>query len=488
MIHVLLFILGCSSSEPAPKPAAETRCESLVRADAARPAGVVFVLADTLRRDRIGIHGGPAKTPHLDRFARQGVWFTAAGTPAPWTKPAMASLFTGLSPSAHGVVSHPKLRKEDTVAESDVLAQGHQTLAESLTDAGVETAGFVSNPWLQKKLGFDQGFSVWDESFAANDTPGEVVTKAGLAWLRQRTDSERPFFLYLHYMDVHSPYHPVPEAALEARRARLGKDKRRVGKTQRRKIDEQALGVDGAPLSTRGVKANVALLELVYDQGVEHFDSSLGELLKGLADMPGSERIGVVVTSDHGEALYERGWGDHGNGLYEQEVGIPMAMRLPGLQTQGSIDCAVDHLDLRRTLCDYLGASCASGQGTSMFAAEFADPSRTLLAEGVKGRPDDRSVRDARYKLLYRPGREAPGSKDAGPAYRLFDLDNNPGERVDLLGGKEPPADAPWRAAYDRLHARAQQRDPKPVLPAESVELDAETRARLEALGYLGAD
>jgi arylsulfatase A-like enzyme len=82
-------------------------CGALREPSPPEPVSVVLVVNDTMRRDRMGIHGGRARTPHFDRFARENLWFTDAVAQAPWTKPSIATLFTSLYPTQHGVVTHP---------------------------------------------------------------------------------------------------------------------------------------------------------------------------------------------------------------------------------------------------------------------------------------------------------------------------------------------------------------------------------------------
>jgi len=494
VIHVALLLpalaAGCSreADPPAALDPAVARCEPLALGEPPARRNLVFVLADTLRRDRLGLHGGPARTPRFDAFAADGLVFTAAETQAPWTKPAVATLFTGLTPSAHGVVSHPSQRRHGRPLESDVLGRAHHTLAESLAAAGYQTAAFVSNPWLQRHLGFDQGFETWDESMAGNATSGEMVTAAGLRWLREREDDPRPFFLYLHYMDPHSPYHGVTPEALAERHAVLADDTRPLTPAARRGIRQLARDAQGRPLAAQGVEPSVALMELVYDQGVEHFDRAFGHLLDGLAEQPGWGGTALVATSDHGEALFERGWIEHGKGLHGDEIAVPLAARLPGVVTRGAISCPVGLIDLRRTLCDYLSVECLGvDQGTSLLSQEIAAPERLVVSESVIGRPRNRAVRDARHKLLFEPDGRAPRPPGTprpgdGSPLRFYDLVEDPGETRDLAAGGIPES---LREPFERLRAAAEASAASPRAETGTAELDDATRRRLEALGYL---
>jgi arylsulfatase A-like enzyme len=237
------------------------------------------------------------------------------------------------------------------------------------------------------------------------------------------------------------------------------------------------------------VPPNLELMELVYDQGVERFDAVLGRLLARLDALPEARDAAIVLTSDHGEALFERGWGSHGHGLFEDEVGVPLAMRLPGVESDGPVECPVGLVDLRASLCDYLGVPCpGADQGRSIFAPEAprpGAPTRVVLSEAVIGHPGYRAVREGRYKLIYRPaGRGAEGARADRRGYALFDLVEDPAETRDLLAG-EPTPEA--REIFLRLQQRLDSDIADLAAPApESASLDDATRARLEALGYLG--
>jgi arylsulfatase A-like enzyme len=481
----LVLLAGCSErgvGGPVRHPAA---CPALAVHGEPVPRSTIFVLADTLRRDRLGVHGGPARTPAFDRLAAEGVRFTSVSSQAPWTKPSIATLFTGLYPSQHGVVGHPQLHsKAGAEPSSEVLAPEHVTLAEALSAAGWRTAAFVSNPWLRASFGFAQGFDAWNESFAADDTPGTVVTRAGLAWLREVPNDGRPYFLYLHYMDAHEPYHPIPAARLAERRQAIEADTRPVTQIAMNAIIHRALDEAGKRVAWNGVIPNVALMELVYDQGVEAFDAALGELLTGLEQIPGARDAMVVVTSDHGQALYQRGWAGHGHGFFDDEIGVPLVVRSPGLSADAPVDCPLGLIDLRSTLCDLLAVDCGGpDQGRSLLAREVP-PESFVLSEGVVLRPRHRAARDQRFKLIYEPdGRLPYGALQPHDAFSLYDLAADPQERRDLLAQPEAPEAA---ATFARLrHGLESGIRELGLPPPEQAPLDPATRRRLEALGYV---
>src|SRR5690606_37781494 len=151
----LLAPLACSEdgapSPPAPQTAAPSiGCDAIPGGPGPADGSVVLVLNDTMRRDRMGIQGGAARTPNFDRFAAENLWFVRAVTQAPWTKPSVATLFTSLHPARHGVVTHPSHQKRAgqelgrRLASSDRLPEAAVTLAEAFRAAGFRTAAFVA--------------------------------------------------------------------------------------------------------------------------------------------------------------------------------------------------------------------------------------------------------------------------------------------------------------------------------------------------------
>jgi arylsulfatase A-like enzyme len=483
--------LGCEESgtetETAVEPAiAAPACNTLSLGSVPADASVVLIVNDAMRRDRAGIYGGAARTPHFDALAREGLLFSHALASAPWTKPSIASLFTSLHPSQHGVASDPELRgtkgifRRDDVTRADVLPAELVTLAERLQAAGLRTGALVANPWLRRSFGFDQGFDHYDDSFASWDAPGSEVNRAALAWLDQLDDGER-FFLYLHYLDSHRPYGRLTrkDLAVEAP----------WGDT--RALSEQGEGYfrraialeDGTPVVAAGAEPSVALLERAYDRGVENFDAALGALLDGLARHPAWPRTAVIVTSDHGEALYDRGYGNHGASLYDDEAAVPLVARLPGVVPEsGRVDCLVSLVDLMPSLCAYLGVECGGDlQGWSLFGAP-PSPGRLLVTEGVMTRPSNRAVRGERWKLLYEPDGRRDGRQHASP-WSLYDVEDDPAEQRDRLAGA-PDADA--TRAFSRLgealHGAVAE---MPIPERRTAPVDPALAERLRVLGYV---
>ena len=249
---------------------------------------------------------------------------------------------------------------------------------------------------------------------------------------------------------------------------------------------------DGRPASEAGLRPTAELVREAYLQGVADFDVLLEELLRGLrADEERWGRTAVIVTSDHGESLYERGWGNHGGSLHGDETAIPLAARLPGVEPESRrVECLVGLVDLMPTACDYLGVECPGDvQGWSFLAGPGGPDRRErryLAIEGVMRAARHRAVQNRRFKLHFEPNYR-PGS-DAGPGpYSLFDLAEDREERWDRLaparrGSGSDRAFEALSAALPDAVATLPRRAPK------TREIEPDVLERLEALGYGGVE
>lgn len=144
------LVPGFCACAPVETPLAGDRVCSDLRLDHPpdRP-NVVLIVNDTMRSDAPGIAGGAARTPTFDAFAHEHLWFPEVVAPSVWTKPSVASIFTGLYPSQHGLIAHPqgKQKPKSALLETEVLGEELETIAEQFRGAGYRTAAFITNPW-----------------------------------------------------------------------------------------------------------------------------------------------------------------------------------------------------------------------------------------------------------------------------------------------------------------------------------------------------
>jgi arylsulfatase A-like enzyme len=422
---------------------------------------VILISVDTQRADHLSCYGYERPTsPEIDRFAERAVRFTRAFTPYPWTLLAHMSLFTSLDPSAHGVRS------------DRALAPGIPTLAEHLRDAGYRTAAVLDDVvWLEAKYEFDRGFDVY--------LPIGGTAKEKQARISPLLDDlgDEPFFLFLHFFDVHSDSTALPYDSLdEFQRLFAGEyDGDFSGCSPEGVCASKYL----KELEARGVVlegADLEYLVALYDAGVRTFDRQAGVLFDELEERGLFETSITVVTADHGEAFFEHGVPLH-SGVHDEVVRVPLLVRTPDRRQGAVVDDLVSLIDVAPTLLELCDIEPRGMQGQSfrdLLDGERSAPRRdwVLLDDG-----EDRiqGVRTASWKLMRANGRN----------WRLYDLERDPGEAQNVLArpGDPPPV-------FEEL---------KRILEAEMEKLAAfrrtfaeqasvsrgDDRARLEALGYV---
>ena len=438
-------------SSPAPTLAAN-RISSLP--SSSRPPDLFIYLIDALRADRLGAYGGRrGLTPRIDAFAAAALLCERAVAQAPWTRPAVATVFTGLGPLRHGVTTL-----------DDRLPDAAVTLAERLRAAGYRTAAFSTNAHLGEATGFAQGFDLFAE--LPRETTAEEVGRRALAWLDAQTPGA-PVFVYLHALEPHAPY--TPPADLRARfapgvRPRAGT---RAGV-------EAAYAARGAERARR-----VADLERLYDAEVAAADRAFGALLDALAARRRLDGALVALLADHGEAFDERGALGHAHDLHAETLRIPLIVKLPRQRKGKRLAAPAQQLDIAPTLLtaaglgappELPGADLARLAAAGDSALWRERPAFSHLSyEGRRGI----AVTAGAWKLIQ------PLPVAAGRRPRLYDLGADPGERRDL-------ADAnPVRRAWLSALARGELLAARGGLRPERAAMDEETRRALAALGYL---
>jgi len=441
---------------------------------------LILISVDTLRSDRLGSYGFERGTsPTLDGLARDGVRFTSVTSTSPWTLPAHATLLTGLYPSRHGVKSHERFLQEHVV-----------TLAEAFRARGHQTAGIVNSHNLSPRYGLAAGFEHFDyvKEDVARRAPTHVERNA-LAWLEGRPRpaaaeehppavarelhdvprrADEPFFLFLHYYDVHSDYASLPryEAELVPPYDGLAD-----GTTA------QCMEVRAGRLSfsaTDGVH-----LDRLYQAGIRQWDDGLARLLAKLDELGLRDDTLIVITSDHGEEFLEHGGVLHGRTQYEEVLRVPWILAGPGVPQGVEIDTTVSLVDVMPTLLSLFDLPSPPGlDGLDVGAlfrggggARFEE--RFLFGEAdhnnEAGNDITRSIRYRDYKyVLDRASGEAA----------LYDLARDPDESED--------AAAEHPELVELLSGRLDEFLSLKAAGGELPALSDEDRTLLESLGYLG--
>jgi arylsulfatase A-like enzyme len=466
---------------PAELPAAGARPAEAERALAGHgpPRLVVVYVLDALRADHLGHLGGPPGiSPVIDRLAGEGATFRRHWSTAPNTLPAIRNLFTG-----EVWASNAAWRE---------TGSARPTLAEVFRDAGWRTGLFSANGYLSTHFGLSRGFghvsreALFDGlSSDGVNRSAEEVHAAALDWLDGLAGptGEEPAFLYLQTVHPHNPYAPPPD--LE-RRFTAGVPSEIAGDTATLKAIQRGSFVPTG--------ADRERLRGLYAASVAYNDRELGRFLTALAHRVPPEETLLVVTSDHGEELFDHGGVLHGYTLYEELLHVPLVVRWPGTVKPAERTEPTDALDLHATLVDLAGASGrtpASGRSLlPLLTGRQEDlPARLLFAAapGVAG--GIHAVRDGDWKLFRTAGTERSWAIGRGRAHSwrreyLFDLASDPGERRNLagLGG---PREAWLRARLAAWLAERRAAGGEAGEPAAEEPLDQETERRLRALGYL---
>ena len=419
-------------------------------------SNLIVVSIDTLRPDHLGVYGYESPTsPNLDAFARESVLFENAVAPSPTTLPSHTSLFTGLSPSSHGV-DQSKGRK----APMELI-----TLAELLAKQGYATASVNDGGYLGAPFGLGQGFSHFDQSRGSVDRSARRSTQlaerveSALGWL----DEVRPerFFLFVHSYEVHIPLSPPEESLAHFEESYEGP----LGDVI---LTDEWFGRANSTTDPADVRHWIRL----YDASVRSADAGFGKLVRGLRERGLYEDSLIVVVSDHGEELGERtGLSLHGKTLYDEVLRIPLLIKLPGGASAGHVVSQQARLiDVLPTVLSALGLeSPAAIDGESLLATlDGASGSRPRPAVSVT-EGGQVALREPPWKLYRRNGEQT-----------LFHLEDDPGEKRDVARTHPETVDA----LGHRLEALTVV-DPKVQARARRNKLSTSRREQLRALGYV---
>ncbi len=466
-----------------------------------RRPNLLFLAVDTLRADHLSCYGYERPTsPHIDSLAAQGAIFSQAAAHSSATGPSHASLLTSTPLIDHGVLRN-----------GDRLGARRVSLAEVLRAHGYACAGFSTNGVIGLDAAFDQGFQSyfasrskhaiheWD---AGKSDPaqwllrlplpkllrrwrgGDVVTDAAVSWLRRR-GAEGPFFLWVQWLDPHSPYEP--------------------GAAHRGRFSDSALQgqIDGSHATLETVRKReripaaeeIEQLVALYDEEIAQVDAEIGRMLEVLEEQGLRESTMVVLWADHGENMYQHhaahgadsaSGGNaffHSRQLYESLLRVPLIVRWPRRIPAGRrIDAPVATVDIAPTVLDLLELPPApTFTGVSVAAALPADgqtPARAPIAELYHLDTKSVAIRHASWKLIR-------SWTSGGVRDEFYDLENDPQELHDLAG----TGLAAEAALADSLRAWGDAHGLGGFLRKEISGSDAvpdrELRGMLEALGYL---
>lgn len=403
-----------------------------------RPGGadaIVLIVIDTLRADFLGSYGYANETsPHLDALARSGIRFHDVTTAVPVTLPSVTTILTGRYPYEHGVRDNAGF----------VLSAEEETLTERFRAEGWRTGAVVASAVLSADRGLAQGFEIYDDEFGGEYpvyNPDLMPLQEEISQDRRRADAvtdraieiidgfgDAPYFLFVHYFDVHSHYDPPPE--------------------------------HGNLFPGNG-----------YAGEIHFVDAEIGRLL---ARVNVGRRPLVAVVADHGEGLGEHGEAGHGFLLHQATLRVPFIVSGPGVPRHGLRTDAIATIDIEPTLAQSTNLpptqSPRTGRALRWTLAEedvpyhYSETFRTLFSYDWSHL---RSLRGGAFKLV------------EGPYDELFNLEADPRELNPL-----DPSTAPGPTLKTTLRQMIGDDDARHLL-REMDEPDPERLETLESLGYV---
>ena len=312
---------------------------------AEKPINIILFGIDSLRADHMSCYGyHRLTTPHIDRFASQGVLFESTFSPHIPTTPAYASMLTGTDCFSNQVVA---------LRHKGPLTDRVETLAEILRRAGYESTcvGFRGNP---SSRGFDNylDYAGWGPDESGRSPKAENLNEVALPELERLAAGDKPFFLFLRHMDPHTPY--LPPSPFD--RMFHSSDPCDPRKDSMRPV------LAFKPFATyfkSWMPEGITDAEYViaqYDGAVAYMDACIQRIFTRIEELGIAENTLVIINGDHGETLMEHEcYFDH-HGLYECTLHVPLIMRLPGRLPEGVRVPGINlHQDLVPTILELIG-------------------------------------------------------------------------------------------------------------------------------------
>ncbi len=444
---------------------------------------ILFVLVDCLRRDRISPFGYDIKTPALQTLADDGILFSNAIANSHWTKPTVASIMTSLIPFHHGALQF-----------SSLLPSGMLTLQGVLSDGGYRTVAFSTNPNIISKTGFNNGFNEFynltNYSIFPIDYDGRVLinfsrikrmiayfypsvakrhiayypanklTDKAIDWIKKKRNEK--FFMYLHYMDVHSPYYEHPFNWKSA---------------------EPIL--DASPDSLNRYSS-------LYEGEIEFFDSQFIRLLNYLKQSGIYDSTLIILTADHGEELYDHyGW-EHTSSLYDEIVHIPLIMKLPLSANAGTVDSSlISEIDYAPTILKLVGFdSPTDWDGWNIFDSNYHN--NCVVMQGRNPGGEIEGVRTLDYKwfeadsgfvhIRYTRYHKNADKRCIYPLKSLYNLSMDPKEKNNLYYSIESAStlDTLRKTKKETMSSMRGK-----AVKGENAVLSKKDIERLKAIGYI---
>ena len=452
---------------------------------------IILIIIDAARADHFSCYGYHKNTtPFISNIAKESVLYENAVSPAGWTLPSHSSLFTGTYPSKHGAHN-----------ENWYLSDKLPTLAEALSELGYRTAGFCRSDWVSESTGLIRGFDefyhlhfaktkhkilrlVNNSIIRGSDKWSYEKNKRIKKWIKHTNLGSSPFFLFVHYSELHMPYH-VPKP--------YNKMFLSLPYDEARKINQNPKEYYSGRIKMSSKDFDI--LKEVYDCALAYQDARIGELYQFLKNVHLLDNTVLIITSDHGESLGDHNHFDHYYVLYDCLLKVPLIVRYPKLFKRGERNQSlVQTLDIFPTILRILGANEKNYEEIQGIALpplcneevrEFTISERFQDMQGLKNSypkldlshleefEKDRktAIRTKEFKLI---------SSMRGNS-ELFNILKDPNETSNIIRKRKDIC----KDMTDKLNKWKSSFTPAEVLGIQP-EFDDEVVKRLKSLGYLG--
>ncbi len=383
---------------------------------AMRPApppakNLILLVIDALRSDRLALYTDTrVDTPRMTAAGDSAVVFLHNQAASPSSPPSHGSIQTGMIPRVHGVVG-----------DSARLDAGTPMISTQLEDAGIATAYYGNNPFGMGRLEKPGKWTAFHQpNKEGKGIDCTVLIDEMLGFARRQHDAGERFFISSLPYEPHTPYRYHEGISEKYHDGGWGPP---VGKS----VDGYLLGdVAGGDIVLN--KDQWSQLKALYDGEVEYMDQCFGQLVDGLKERGLSEDTAIVLTSDHGEGMFEHGMMGHAFGHYAELANVPLVLYAPGLVEEGAgpkkVDVVTSHLDIAPTVLELMGVTPSERiQGVSV--VEMARRQGTWAPRVVSleyGKSF--ALRSKRFKLIV----------DYSGDESLYDLQTDPTEQRDLMG------------------------------------------------------
>ncbi len=459
IIVIILILLGIS-------------CLVFLSLKKRKKLNVILIVVDALRADHLGCYGYRLNTsPNIDRFAKEGILFRNAFSHGPQTFVSVPSILTSLYPGVHRILS------SGLSLDNKII-----TLPEIFKKNGYRTAAFVG-PQLGNISNLRQRFELYVEDRAVFDkNMASRLNKQALNWIN--TNLSKPFFIYLHYLDVHNPYDPaIPYDRIFYNEEVDNETKRFVHELDWGGVEKQA--TDAKKLVDHKY---FEYFISQYDGKIRFIDEQIGILLKRLENYGLLDETLVVLTSDHGDEFLEHGQIFHQQGcLYDELIHVPLIMRLPRIIPKNKvITNQVRHVDIMPTILGVLNIKYQNIiQGVNIIPLIRGKSNLKLEWFGEIGKVGKRllkAVRKDNRKFI-----EIYDYRDNLYYYELYDLESDPKELKNLT--EDRPREVELFKTKLKVYSSSCDKVRESMLDKNHIgkvrELDEEAKKNLKTLGYL---